>query len=128
MRANRTSGSMRGCWRLGTVELVRHRQTKGAGTDRLDLLSHVQYPTLPPGTIIVQTTPPTQEVPPAPLRRRLPVRATSIRPILVPPRGTLVEQTSCGNRQPEHVSLAPGKKAIFSIQQRSPVSSVLRLL
>ena len=29
-------------------ELVRHRQTKGAGTDRLGLLSHVQCPTLPP--------------------------------------------------------------------------------
>jgi hypothetical protein len=32
MRANRTSGSMRGYWRSSMVGLVRHRQTKGAGT------------------------------------------------------------------------------------------------
>ena len=45
---NRTSGSMTGCWGSGTVELVRHRQTNGAGTDRLGLPSHVQCLTLPP--------------------------------------------------------------------------------
>ena len=37
MRANRTSGSMRGYWGLDMVGLVRHRQTKGAGTARRDL-------------------------------------------------------------------------------------------
>ena len=42
MRANRTSGSMRGYWGLDTVGLVRHRQTKGAGTDRRDLPSGYQ--------------------------------------------------------------------------------------
>jgi len=39
---------MRGCWRSGPVGLVRHRQTKGADTDRPGLSSHVQRPTLPP--------------------------------------------------------------------------------
>ncbi len=51
MRENRTSGSMRGCWGLATVGLVRHRQTKGAGTARPDLLSDAQallYPFLKP--------------------------------------------------------------------------------
>jgi hypothetical protein len=42
MRENRTSGSMRGYWGLRTVALVRHRQTKGAGTDRPDLPSGYQ--------------------------------------------------------------------------------------
>ena len=49
MRANRTSGSMRGYWRLTMVGLVRHRQTKEAGTDRPDLPSDSQallYPVL----------------------------------------------------------------------------------
>jgi hypothetical protein len=49
MRANRTSGSMRGYWGLDTVGLVRHRQTKEAGTDRPDLPSDSQallYPFL----------------------------------------------------------------------------------
>jgi hypothetical protein len=39
MRANRTSGSMRGYWGLDTVGLVRHRQPKEAETDRPDLPS-----------------------------------------------------------------------------------------
>jgi hypothetical protein len=47
MRENRTSGSMRGCWRSSTVGLVRHRQTKGAGTDRPGLPSGGQCSTLP---------------------------------------------------------------------------------
>ena len=42
MRENRTSGSMRGYWGPDTVGLVRHRQTKGAGTARLDLPSGYQ--------------------------------------------------------------------------------------
>ena len=42
MRENRMSGSMRGCWGLDTVELVRHREPKGAGTDRPDLPSGYQ--------------------------------------------------------------------------------------
>jgi len=52
MRENRTSGSMRGCWGLDTVALVRHRQTKGAGTARRDLPPDCQallYPVLYPG-------------------------------------------------------------------------------
>ena len=48
MRENRTSGSMRGCWRSRTVGLVRHRQTKGAGTARLDLPAGGQCSNLPP--------------------------------------------------------------------------------
>jgi len=47
MREIRTSGSMRGCWRSSTVGLVRHRQTKGAGTARRDLPSGGQCSTLP---------------------------------------------------------------------------------
>ena len=47
MRENRTSGSMRGCWGSRTVGLVRHRQTKGAGTARPDLLAGGQCSTLP---------------------------------------------------------------------------------
>jgi Protein of unknown function (DUF3467) len=47
MRENRTSGSMRGCWRSSRVGLVRHRQTKGAGTARPDLPSGGQCSTLP---------------------------------------------------------------------------------
>ena len=47
MRENRTSGSMRGCWRSRTVGLVRHRQTKGAGTARPDLPAGGQCSTLP---------------------------------------------------------------------------------
>lgn len=50
MRENRTSGSMRGCWRSRTVGLVRHRQTKGAGTDRPDLPAGGQCSTLPFGS------------------------------------------------------------------------------
>ncbi len=47
MRANRTSGSMRGRWCPGMCGLVRHRQTKGAGTDRLALpRAPVLYSTL----------------------------------------------------------------------------------
>jgi len=49
MRENRTSGSMRGCWGLDTVGLVRHRQTKGAETARRDLPSGFQallYPSV----------------------------------------------------------------------------------
>lgn len=42
MRENRMSGSMRGCWALDMAGLVRHRQTKGAGTDRPDLPSGYQ--------------------------------------------------------------------------------------
>ncbi len=37
-----TSGSMRGSWGLDMAGLVRHRQTKGAGTDRPDLPSGYQ--------------------------------------------------------------------------------------
>ncbi len=41
---NGTSGSMTGYWGLDKVALIRHRQTKGAGTGRLDLSSG--YPAL----------------------------------------------------------------------------------
>ena len=37
MRENRPSGSMSGEWKRGTVELLRHRQTKGPATDRPSL-------------------------------------------------------------------------------------------
>ena len=37
VRETRTPGSMSGEWKRGRVELLRHRQTKGPGTDRLDL-------------------------------------------------------------------------------------------
>jgi hypothetical protein len=47
MRENRTSGSMRGCWGSRTVGLVRHRQTKGAATDRPGLPAGGQCSTLP---------------------------------------------------------------------------------
>ena len=47
MRENRTSGSMRGCWGSRTVGLVRHRQTKGAETDRPGLPAGGQCSTLP---------------------------------------------------------------------------------
>src|SRR5438067_12228689 len=39
MREIRPSGSMRGTWRRSMDRLVRHRQTKGPGTDR-PLLNH----------------------------------------------------------------------------------------
>jgi len=47
MRENRTSGSMRGCWGSRMVGLVRHRQTKGAGTARPGLHAGGQCSTLP---------------------------------------------------------------------------------
>jgi hypothetical protein len=37
MREIRTSGLMSEMWKRSMVELVRHPQTKGRGTDRLDL-------------------------------------------------------------------------------------------
>ena len=37
VREIRTPGSMSGIWKRGTVRLVRHRQTKGPGTDRPSL-------------------------------------------------------------------------------------------
>jgi hypothetical protein len=37
MRASRTSGSRSGRWKPSTVELLRHRRTKGPATDRLHL-------------------------------------------------------------------------------------------
>ena len=36
-RENRPSGSTSGKWKRSMAELVRHRQTKGPATDRLDL-------------------------------------------------------------------------------------------
>ena len=37
MRASRTSGSRSGRWKRSTVELLRHRRTKGPATDRFHL-------------------------------------------------------------------------------------------
>jgi len=57
MRDNCTSGSMRGCWVSSMAGLVRHRQTKGAGTDRPDLHSGSQallYPLTPKWLILLR--------------------------------------------------------------------------
>jgi hypothetical protein len=47
VRENLTHGPTGGGWRPGMVGLVRHRQTKGAATDRPDLqpLAPASYPT-----------------------------------------------------------------------------------
>jgi hypothetical protein len=41
MRSKRLSGSMSGEWKRGMARLVRHRQTKGPGTDRPSLNNRV---------------------------------------------------------------------------------------
>ena len=49
MREIRTSGSMRGIVETESmVQLLRHRQTKEAATDMLDLPALRHIPTLPP--------------------------------------------------------------------------------
>jgi len=49
MRETRTSGSMRGIVETEPmVQLLRHRQTKEAATDMLDLPALRHIPTLPP--------------------------------------------------------------------------------
>jgi len=53
----KTSGSMRGCWGSRTVRLVRHRQTKGAETDRPGLPAGGQCSTLPQSVLSASMAP-----------------------------------------------------------------------